>query len=139
MGRLHGVNSSPHPRVELIVDGTASDGAYAVLGISLPGGLSVPRHVQRGQRAFAHLLEGAIEVREDDKAPVVVRRGPLVVHEGRPVALRVLQAARLVAVLVPAGAAKLLPAAADPDVLADDRAALLAAAGIRALPALAGP
>src|SRR5215207_4293625 len=32
-----------------------------------------------------------------------VRRGPIVVHEGRPVAFRVLQAARLVAVLVPAG------------------------------------
>jgi hypothetical protein len=137
--KLLDVNSSTHPRVELIVDGTASDGAYAVLDISLPGGLHVPRHVQRGQSAFAHLLDGAIELREDDKAPVVVRGGPIVVHDGRPVAFRVLRAARLVAVLVPAGAARLLPTAANRDVLADDRAALLAAAGIHALPALAGP
>jgi hypothetical protein len=130
------MNPSPHTQVKLIVDGAASEGAYAVLEVSLPGGLQVPRHVQRGHSAFAQLLDGAIEVSEDDRAPVVVRRGPIVVQEGRPVAFRVLQAARLVAVLVPAGAAKLLERAAGPDVLADDRAAFLAVAGIRALPTL---
>ena len=130
------MSTSPHPRVQLIVDGVASDGAYGVLDISLPGGLNVPRHVQRGHNAFAHLLEGAIEIREDDKAPVVVGRGPIVVYAGRPVAFRVLEAARLVAVLVPAGAAKLLARAASPGVMDDDRAAFLAAAGIRTLPTL---
>jgi hypothetical protein len=67
---------------------------------------------------------------------VIVRRGVVRLPERRPIAVRVLETARLVAVLVPAGAAKLLPAVADPLVLPDDRAALLAAAGITTLPSL---
>jgi len=130
------VNPLPKPKVELVVDGTRSNGAYAVLDICLPCGLDIPRHVRRGHSGIAQVLDGAIELREDDVPPVVVRNGLITLSEGRPIALRVIEAARLVAVLVPAGASELIPAAADPDVLADDRAALLAAAGITTLPAL---
>lgn len=122
--------------VDLVVDGRRSRGAYAVVDIRLPAGLLIPRHVRRGHSMVAHLLEGALELREDDRAPVVVRRGLIALGEGRPVALRVLMAARFVGVLVPAAAAELFPAVADPSLLADDRAALLAAAGITALPPL---
>jgi hypothetical protein len=134
--KLSTVNPLPHPTVELVVDGSRSDGAYAVLDICLPGGLDIPRHVRRGHSGVAHLLDGALELREDDEVPVIVRRGLIRLPECRPIAVRVLEAARLVAVLVPAGAANLIPAAVDPLVLPDDRAALLAAAGITALPAI---
>lgn len=135
-GKLMNVTQQPAPTVELVVEGTRSGGAYAVLDICLPCGLDIPRHVRRGHSAAAHVLDGAIEVRRDDEPPIVVRSGLIVLRDGQPVALRVLEAAHLVAVLVPAGAARLIPAAAEPDVLADDRAALLAAAGITTLPAL---
>jgi hypothetical protein len=125
-----------HPTVELLVDGSRSNGAYAVLDIKLPRGLAIPRHVRRGITGVVQLLDGALELRPDDEPAVIVRQGVVRLPERRPIAVRVLEAARLVAVLVPAGAAKLLPAAADPLVLADDRAALLAAAGITTLPSL---
>ena len=134
--KLVDVNPLPHPTIELVVDGSHSNGAYAVLDIRLPRGLAIPRHVRRGHSGVAHLLDGALELREDDDPPVVIRHGLIRLAECRPIALRVLEAARLVAVLVPAAAAKLIPAAADPSVLADDRAALLAAAGITTLPSL---
>jgi len=50
--------------------------------------------------------------------------------------VRVLEPARLVAIITPADSAELLQAAVDPSALADDRAALLAAAAISSLPAL---
>jgi hypothetical protein len=134
--KLPTVKPLSHPTVELVADGSRSDGAYAVLDISLPVGLDIPRHVRRGHSGVAHLLDGALELREDDAAPLVVRRGLIRLPECRPVAVRVLEAARIVAVLIPAGAANLIPAAVDPLVLPDDRAALLAAAGITALPSL---
>ena len=126
----------PHPTVELLVDGARSQGAYAVLDIRLPIGLELPRHVRRGHSAIARLLEGVVELRRDDQPPEVVRDGLLMVAEGHPIALRVLAPARLVALLVPAGSAELLKAAADPRLLDDDRSALLAAAGITTLPSL---
>ena len=125
-----------HPTVELLVDGSRSNGTYAVLDIRLPRGLAIPRHVRRGITGVVQLLDGALELRTDDEPAVIVRRGVVRLPERRPIAVRVLEAARLVAVLVPAGAAKLLPAVADPLVLPDDRAALLAAAGITTLPSL---
>ena len=125
-----------HPTVELVVDGSHSSGAYAVLDISLPGGFAIPRHVRRGQAGVAHLLAGALEVHPDDEPVVIVRPGLIDLPECRPIAVRVLEAARLVAILVPAAAAVLLPAVADPRARPDDRAALLAAAGITTLPSL---
>ena len=126
----------PHPTVELLVDGARSQGAYAVLDVRLPLGLELPRHVRRGHSAVARVLEGAVELRRDDQPAEVVRDGLLTIAEGHPIAVRVLAPARLVAVLVPAGPAELLQAAADPDILDDDRSALLAAAGITTLPSL---
>ena len=125
-----------HPAVELLVDGSRSNGAYAVLDIRLPRGLAIPRHVRRGITGVVQLLDGALELRVDDEPAVIVRPGVVRLPERRPIAVRVVEAARLVAVLVPAGAAKLLPAVADPLMLPDDRAALLAAAGITTLPSL---
>ena len=111
--KLVDVNPLPHPTIELVVDGSRSNGAYAVLDICLPRGLDIPRHVRRGHSGVAHLLDGALELREDDDPPVVIRQGLIRLAECRPVAVRVLEAARLVAVLVPAAAARLIPAAAD--------------------------
>ena len=134
--KLTSVNPLPHPQVELIADGSRSNGAYAVLDVLLPRGLSIPRHVRRGHTGVAQLLDGALELRADDEAPVIVRAGLIRLAECRPIAVRVLEAARLVAVVVPAEAAKLIAPAVDPLVLPDDRAALLAAAGITTLPSL---
>lgn len=124
------------PEVELLVDGRRSHGDYAVLEIRLPSGLDIPRHVWRHHDVVARLLAGTLELHEDDRDPVVVHAGSIGVRLGSPIAARVLTPARLVVILTPATAAELLPAAAAPDVLPDDRAALLAAAGITALPAL---
>ena len=125
-----------HPTVDLLIDGSQTDGAYAVLDIRMPTGLDIPRHVWRNQGAVARLLEGAVELHEDDRSLVLMRSGTLTLAQGRPIAARVLAAARLVVILTPASSADLLAAAAAPDVLTDDRAALLAAAGITLLPTL---
>jgi hypothetical protein len=125
-----------HPTVEIVVDGSRSDGSYAVLDIWLPADLVIGRHLLHGPIGIVQLLDGALELRTDDAPAVVARPGLVPLPECRPITIRVLEAARLVAVLVPAGAAKLLPAVANPLALPDDRAALLAAAGIRTLPSL---
>jgi hypothetical protein len=134
--KLVSVNTLSHPKIDVLVNGTHSQGAYAIVDVSLPRGLEIPRHIRRDHTAVVHLLDGALELREDDEAPVVVRPGLITLVEGRPIAVRVLEPARLVAILTPAGPAQLLQAAADPGAVADDRAALLAAAGITSLPAL---
>jgi hypothetical protein len=134
--KLLNVTPLPHPRVELVVDGGRCNGDYAVLDISLPAGFHIPRHVRREHPGAAHLLEGALELTPDDGEPVIVRPGPIRLPQCRPIAGHVLEAARLVAVVVPAGAARLIRAAVDPHALPDDRAALLAAAGITTLPSL---
>ena len=125
-----------HPTVELLVDGGQTDGGYAVLDIRLPRGLTIPRHVAGDHIAVARVLDGALEVHEDDRASAVVRDGAITVARGRPIAAHVLVAAHLVVILTPAATAELLATAAAPDILPDDRAALLAAAGITTLPTL---
>jgi quercetin dioxygenase-like cupin family protein len=124
------------PTVELLVDGGQTDGDYAVLDIRLPRGLTIPRHVWGDHSAVARVLDGALEVHEDDRPSAVVRKGAITVAHGRPIAAHVLVAAHLVVILAPATAAELLVTAAAPDLLPDDRAALLAAAGITTLPTL---
>jgi hypothetical protein len=134
--KLIGMNALSNPQVELLVDGSRSQGAYAVLDITLPRGLRIPRHVRRYHSAVALLLRGVLELYEDDEAPVVITSGMITLVQGRPIAVRVIEPTRLVAILRPASSAELLQAAADPLALPDDRDALLAAAGITALPAL---
>lgn len=133
---LVGMSSLPDLQVEMLVDGSRSQGTYAVLDISLPRGLDIPRHVRRYHSAVALLVEGVLELYEDDEAPVVISSGPITLVQGRPIAVRVLEPTRLVVILRPACRAELMHAAADPLALPDDRDALLAAAGITALPAL---
>ena len=125
-----------HPTVALLVDGSQTQGAYALLDIRLPSGLDIPRHVWRDHSAVARLLEGAVELHEDNRLPIVVRTGAITVTPGRAISARVLAPARLVVILTPAEPAELLAATAAPDILPDDRAALLAAAGITTLPTL---
>ena len=137
--KLVGMNPLPDPQVELLIDGSRSQGTYAVLDISLPPGLHIHRHVRRYHSAVAVLLEGVLELYEDDEAPVVVDSGVITLVQGRPIAVRVIEPTRLVAILRPGYGAELLQAAADPLALPDDRDALLAAAGITALPALRSP
>lgn len=125
-----------HPTVQLLVDGGQTDGDYAVLDIRLPRGLVIPRHVWADHSAVARVLDGALEVHEDDRPSKVVRNGAITVARGRPIAAHVLVAAHLVVILTPATTAELLATAAAPDLLPDDRAALLAAASITTLPSL---
>jgi hypothetical protein len=127
-----------HATVELLVDGGQTDGDYAVLDIRLPRCLAIPRHVWGDHSAVAVVLDGALEVHEDDRPSAVVRNGAITVARGRPIAAHVLVAAHLVVILAPE-AAELLATAAAPDLLPDDRAALLAAAGITTLPTLRMP
>ena len=135
----HTHGAPAHPTVDLLIDGNQSHGDYAVLDIRLPRGLVIPRHVWRDHNAVARLLDGAVVLHEDDRRPAEVRAGAITVVPRRPFVVRVLAPTRLVVILTPAEPAELLAAAAAPDLLPDDRAALLAAAGITTLPTLRSP
>ena len=128
-----------HPTVDLVIDGNQTQGDYAVLDIRMPRGLVIPRHVWRDHSAVARFLDGAVELHEDDRRPAVIRTGAITVVPGRPLAVRVLAPTRVVVIIAPAEPAELLVAATAPDLLPDDRAALLAAAGITTLPTLRSP
>lgn len=125
----------PPIAIDVRVDATTSDGAYALLEVHAAPGAGVPRHVGRREEVFVHVLAGRVAVRIDRAERELAAGDHAVLPRGVPRDLTVLEAAHLLLVVVPAGAERLAALVGDDDADADDVAALLAAAGFSRLPA----
>lgn len=121
--------------VDVVVDERTSDGAYALLDVHAAPGAAVPRHVGRREEVFVHVLAGRVAVRVDRAERLLGAGDHVVLARGVPREIAVVEAARLLLVVVPAGAERLAELIGDADADADDVAALLAAAGFSRLPA----
>ncbi len=127
---------SPNPwTVEVVVGRKRTAGAYAVLDVRMPGGLAVPPHVNRHEDILVLVLTGAVELVLDGRWLRLEPGGHRLVPRDLPRRLSVLEDAHLLLVAVPAGLDQLEELANDASVSADDRAALLAVAGIDGVPA----
>jgi len=124
---------SPPFAIDVVVDAQASDGAYALLDVRAAAGAAVPRHVGAGEEVAVHLLAGRVELRVGRETRMLRAGDHLLLPRGIPRGARVAEDARLLLLLVPAGAERLAPLLDDPPA-ADDLAALLAAAGLARLP-----
>ena len=107
---------------------------YTLLDVRLDAGIAVPPHVSRGEDLVVHVVEGDVEVGLDGSATRLAAGQGLWLPRGRPRRLRALTAARLLVSAVPGGAEALATIAADASIDADDRSALLAAAGVVRVP-----
>ena len=118
----------------VVAAGAGTADSFAVLEASLGPGAVIPNHVHRHEDVHLLALSGALSVVRDG-CPQRVRTGEHVrLHAGQPWGARALDGSRLLVLFVPAGAERLAaPLLAAHD--ADDRAALLAAAGIHVVPA----
>jgi quercetin dioxygenase-like cupin family protein len=123
-------------RVDVIVDGDATGGAYSLLEVRAPAGATLPRHVQRTDDAVLHVLDGEVELVVDGM-PTLLRRGAhAVLPHGVPRQVTVRTDARMLLMGTPAGIERLATVLGDPPLGDDDVAALLAAAGVALLPAI---
>jgi quercetin dioxygenase-like cupin family protein len=124
----------PSFEVDVVVDGRASAGAYALLDVRAAAGAVVSRHVAAAEEVVVHLLDGRVELLVG-REPRELRPGDhAVLPPGVPRAARVCERARLLLLFLPAGAERLALLLGDPPADADDLAALLTAAGISRLP-----
>ena len=117
------------------VESVAARTDYSVVDVRLTAGLSIPAHVTEGEDVFVHVLEGEVELVRDGRDQRLTVGAVARIARGLPRRLTVLADARLLLTSVPGGINRLAAIAADPSLDADDRAALLAAAGVVRVPA----
>ncbi len=107
---------------------------YTLLDARLDAGVVVPPHVARDEDVVVHVVAGEVEVGVDGSATRLAAGQGLWLPRGRPRRLHAVTAARLLVSAVPGGAEALAAIAADDSIDGDDRAALLAAAGVVRVP-----
>jgi quercetin dioxygenase-like cupin family protein len=107
---------------------------FTLLDVRLDAGVVVPPHVARDADLVVQVVEGEVEVGLDGSPARLAAGQGLWLPRGRPRRLRALIAARLLVSAVPGGAEALVGIAADVSIEPDDRAALLAAAGVVRVP-----
>ena len=118
----------------VVAPGAGTADAFAVLEATLGPGAVIPNHVHRHEDVHLLPLSGAVSVVRDGQPRRLETGEHVRLQAGRPWGARALDGSRLLVLFVPAGAERLAaPLLAAPD--ADDRAALLAAAGIHVVPA----
>jgi quercetin dioxygenase-like cupin family protein len=127
--------SSPHPVPAATVvaagDGTAN--RYALLEVAAPAGAATPHHVHRQEDLVVIVISGSLVLVEDGGSRRLTAGDHALLRANVPWRARAEQDSRVLAVLLPAGAERLaavLPSVTD----GEDRAALLAAAGIHVVP-----
>ena len=126
--------AAPETSIELVAGGEGADGAYAVLEVRAPQGTTLPPHVTTREDGLLLLLEGRLEVVLDGERRELGPGQALSVPHDRPRRACVLEDVRLLCLSVPAGLERLAGVLAEPDLDPDDRAALLAVAGVALLP-----
>ena len=117
------------------LENVAAGPDYSVVDVRLTAGLSIPAHVTEGEDLFVHILEGEVELVRDGRNQRLTAGTVARIARGLPRRMTVLADARLLLTSVPGGINRLTAIAADPSLDADDRAALLAAAGVVRVPA----
>ncbi len=136
--------SSPAPlrlgaaAVQILADGEATAGAYALLEVTAPGGARAPRRVHRREDLGVQVLEGVVEFEIDGRRRLGRPGTHVLLARGVPHAATVRSpSARVLVVCTPAGVERLVRALADeaggPPPEGDDLDALLAMAGVQAL------
>ena len=122
-------------RVNLLADPAADSGAYALLDVEFLGAVDVPPHVNRFEDLIVAVLDGELVVVVDGHRHVVEAGGHLRVPRGVPRRATARGPARALVLAIPAGIERLRDVLSDRRISRDDRAALLAAAGIHRVPA----
>ena len=116
------------------VDTLVARAAFTLLEVRLDAGCEVPPHVTRGADLVVHVVDGEVEVGLDGRSSRLGPGAGLWLPRGRPRRVRAWTAARLLVSAVPGGAEAQVAIAADASICGDDRAALLAAAGVQRVP-----
>jgi quercetin dioxygenase-like cupin family protein len=123
----------PVPAATVVVTGEGTADRYAVLDVAAPAGAATPHHVHRQEDLAVIVITGALELVEDGRRRRLAAGDHALLRANVPWRARAEQDSRVLAVLLPAGAERL--AAILPEVTdGEDRAALLAAAGIHVVP-----
>jgi quercetin dioxygenase-like cupin family protein len=120
--------------VDVVVPGERTGGAYALIDVRLPAGVTLAPHVVDRETIDLWVLDGGLRVVVDGVRHELAAGEHLRLAPRAPRALTATAATRLLGLLVPAGGERLAAVAADPATRPDDRAALLAAADVRLLP-----
>ncbi len=127
-------SSPPPPSARVIASGKATGDRYAVLEAAVPAGSGLPHHVHRHEDVYVVVLEGGLSLVDDADERILLAGDHARLRSNVAWRVRAERDSRLLVALMPAGAEELagrLAAAAE----ADDRTALLAAAGVDLVPA----
>jgi quercetin dioxygenase-like cupin family protein len=117
------------------VEGAATHGEYALVEACLPAATDIPSHVTVREDVTLHLLHGELSVTVDGEPKALTQGDSVTIPKGQPRRLYTTRPSRLLALIAPAGLEQILSVIADPALDPDDRAALLAVGGVRAVPA----
>jgi len=117
------------------VAGPATHGEYALIEACLPAGTEIPAHVALNEDIVLHVLHGELELVVDRQRQTLDDGKHASLPRGVPRKLAATRPTRLLALIAPAGLEQLLQVVADPTTDPDDRAALLAVGGVKAVPA----
>ena len=128
------IDLSPPVRVDVAAGGGADDRAYALLDVRAPAGTLLPPHAASREDGVLVVLSGRVEVVMAGRRRIVATGGMIALPRATPRRLEVLEDARLLCLAVPAGIELLAGLVQPPVPDPDDRAVLLAAAGIDVLP-----
>ncbi len=128
MSSLH-----PVPAATVVVTGDGTANRYALLEVAAPAGAATPHHVHQQEDLVVIVISGSLVLVEDGGSRRLTAGDHALLRANVPWRARAEQDSRVLAVLLPAGAERLaavLPSVTD----GEDRAALLAAAGIHVVP-----
>lgn len=139
-GRVHTMTDKQTAvSVDVVADGSASGGDYALLDVRAEAGLVLPAHVLSREDLALYVLRGELEVVLAGRRHPLSAGAQLALPRGVPRRVRVLANARVLCLAVPSGCHALAVLLAPPIPERDDLAALLAAAGVTLLPAAWDP
>ena len=117
------------------VTGSATQGEYALVEACLPAGTEIPAHVAQREDIVLHILHGELELVVDRAPQTLTDGGHATLPRGVPRKLKATRPTRLLALFTPAGLEQIVAVVAELTTDPDDRAALLAVGGVKAVPA----
>src|SRR3954466_1960930 len=123
------------PTLAVPVAGSSTQGEYALVEACLPAGTELPAHVAQREDIVLRVLHGELEVTVDRRPTTLTSGECIAIDRGLPRRMRAARPTRVLALLTPGGLEQVLAVVAAPTIDPDDRAALLAVGGVRALPA----
>lgn len=126
--------TAPQIAIDVMVPAAQTAGAYALVDVRVGGDMALDPHVVRQEDLLLYVLAGDLVVVLDGTRYALTAGGHLAVPRRVPRAVSITAGTRALCLVSPAGAEYAARLAADPAATADDRLALLAAAGVQTLP-----